>query len=129
PTIGALFGLMLLSYALEESGYLQWLGIHFLKRTRTIRSVAVFFVLGAVFLSAIITNDIALFIVIPLVLEVSRRIRDFPTGRLVIFMALAVNIGSSLTPMGNPQNLVLWQTSQVSFFKFVGVMVPFSGIL
>jgi Na+/H+ antiporter NhaD/arsenite permease-like protein len=55
-----------------------------------------------------VTNDIALFIVVPLTLGL-HGMASLPTTRLVIFEALAVNAGSVLTPMGNPQNLFLWQ--------------------
>jgi Na+/H+ antiporter NhaD/arsenite permease-like protein len=47
-----------------------------------------------------------------------------PLKRLVIFIAIAVNAGSILTPLGNPQNLFLWQTSGVSFGGFVLALAP-----
>ena len=44
-------------------------------------------------------------------------------------IALAVNAGSVLTPLGNPQNLFLWQTSGVSFGRFVGALAPLCAAL
>jgi Na+/H+ antiporter NhaD/arsenite permease-like protein len=64
-------------------------------------------------MATVLTNDIALFIVVPLTLGL-HGMAALPTARLVIFEALAVNAGSVLTPMGNPQNLFLWQRSGVS---------------
>jgi Na+/H+ antiporter NhaD/arsenite permease-like protein len=52
-----------------------------------------------------------------------------PVRRLAIFAALAVNAGSVLTPLGNPQNLFLWQASGVSFGRFVLALAPLTAVL
>jgi Na+/H+ antiporter NhaD/arsenite permease-like protein len=52
-----------------------------------------------------------------------------PITRLIIFEALAANAGSALTPIGNPQNLYLWQQSQVSFASFTVAMLPLTLLL
>src|SRR5437868_6751680 len=49
---------------------------------------------------------------------------DWPT-----IEALAVNAGSALTPVGNPQNLFLWQRSGMTFHAFVWDMLPLTLIL
>ena len=128
-TVGALFGLLILSYGLEQSGYFQWLSQRLVNKSHSERQIAIFFVLVSACLSAVITNDIALFIVIPLALEVARRLQNFPIGRLVIFIAFSVNVGSSLTAVGNPQNLFLWQTSHVTFLHFARAMFPLVAVL
>lgn len=50
-------------------------------------------------------------------------------GRLIIFQALAVNAGSLLTPIGNPQNILLWSRSGLSFLGFIGQMAPFGAAM
>jgi len=122
-TMGALAGLMVLSRSLEDSGYLGLAGRYILTRVGTERWLAAFLVVFAAALSAVITNDVALFIVVPLTLGL-RSVAELPLGRLVVFQALAVNAGSAGSPIGNPQNLFLWQSSGVSFQQFVGVMAP-----
>ena len=79
-------------------------------------------------LAAALTNDIALFIVVPLTLGL-RTIIALPVGRLVVFEALAVNAGSALSPVGNPQNLYLWQASESSFLSFASFMLPLGLLL
>src|SRR5690606_32094283 len=69
------------------------------------------------------TNDVALFILLPITLSIGR-LTGLPVGRLIIFLALAVNAGSALTPIGNPQNLLLWQVSGYSFWQFTLMMAP-----
>src|SRR6185437_8710752 len=128
-TIGILLGLLCLSCGLEESGYFQWFGIQFLRKIRNERTAALIAVLGAAALSAVVTNDISLFIVVPITIGMAASFPDFPLGRLIIFEALAVNAGSAITPIGNPQNLFLWQTSGVSFLQFITVMLPLGAAL
>ncbi|MGY6547390.1 MAG: SLC13 family permease [Roseinatronobacter sp.] len=127
-TIWALAGLMVLSRALELSGAMAWLGYGMLRRLRDLRAIAAVLVLFAAALSAVVTNDVALFVTVPLTLSLAR-ITPLPVGRLVIFQALAVNAGSALSPVGNPQNLFLWQQSGMGFWDFTVMMAPLSLLL
>ena len=127
-TIAALAGLMVLSKALEDSGYLFSAGRAMLMKLSGERSLALFLVLFAGALSTVITNDVALFITVPLTLGL-RLMAQLPLARLVVFQALAVNAGSALSPIGNPQNLYLWQQSGMGFVEFVVMMAPLSGAL
>ena len=122
-TIGALAGLLVLSRGLEESGYLALAGRRLLTRMHGERTLAVALVLFSAALAAVVTNDVALFIVVPLTLSL-RTVADLPVGRLVVFEALAVNAGSTLSPVGNPQNLFIWQSTTLSFTDFVAMMLP-----
>jgi len=127
-TIAALAGLMILSRALEESGFLFRIGRTMLYRLKTERSLAGFLVVFAALLSIVITNDVALFITVPLTLGL-RLMAQLPLARLIVFQALAVNAGSALSPIGNPQNLYLWQRSGTSFLEFTQAMAPLAGAL
>jgi di/tricarboxylate transporter len=127
-TISALGGLLLLTKGLEASGVLGRLGSRLTQFMSTERATAVSLALGAAALSTLLTNDVALFVVVPLTLGICR-ITGMPASRLIIFEALAVNAGSALTPIGNPQNLFLWQLSGVSFSAFTLHMAPLVGAL
>lgn len=122
-TVAALAGLMLLSRALEDSGYLARFAAWLLALCHSERLLAQLLLLFAALLSAVVTNDVALFILLPITLSIGR-LTGMPVGRLIIFLALAVNAGSSLTPVGNPQNLLLWQASGYSFWQFTLMMAP-----
>ena len=45
---------------------------------------------------------------------------------VVTLMTIAANLGSMLTPIGNPQNLYLYTASGRSFLSFVGLMLPYT---
>lgn len=127
-TLAALTGLLLLTKGLELSGVLHRLGHRLVEAMPSERAVALSLVVSAALLSTVLTNDVALFVVVPLTLGVCR-ITGLPSTRLIVFEALAVNVGSALTPIGNPQNLFLWQLAKVSFGEFVGHQLPLVAVL
>lgn len=122
-TIAILAGLLLLSRGLEDSGYLAIAGQWLLGCLYSQRLLALVLVLFSAALSMLITNDVTLFIVVPLTLAL-HGVAELPVGRLIIFEALAVNAGSAMSPIGNPQNLLLWQVSGSGFVEFTLAMLP-----
>ncbi len=128
PTIATLAGLLLLTKGVEASGALQRLGHWLMGRVTSERSAALGLVVSAALLSMLLTNDVALFVVVPLTLGLAR-IAHLPSTRLIVFEALAVNVGSTLTPIGNPQNIFLWQQWGNSFAGFVLAMLPLVAVL
>lgn len=127
-TVMTLAGLLILTKALEYSGFLTWVAHRLVHRIRSERALALLLVAFAALLSTAVTNDVALFVVVPLVLSL-HRLTPLPLKRLVIVIALAVNAGSVLTPLGNPQNLFLWQLSGASFGRFVAALAPLCALL
>jgi Na+/H+ antiporter NhaD/arsenite permease-like protein len=127
-TVFTLAGLLMLTKAIELSGFLMWLAHRVVHRIHSERALALLLIGLAACLSTVLTNDVALFAVVPLVLSL-HKLAPLPIKRLVIFIALAVNAGSILTPLGNPQNLFLWQTSGVAFGAFVWALAPLCAAL
>lgn len=127
-TIVTLLGLMLLTKGVEVSGYFDFIGRKIINTLHTERHLALFLVLAAAVLSSFLTNDVALFIIVPLILTL-KKISSLPVARLIIFSALAVNAGSLLTPIGNPQNILLWSRSELSFIGFIRQMAPLAAII
>lgn len=127
-TIMTLTGLLMLTKGLENSGYFDVLGARLIQRFRHERALALFMVCAAALLSTFLTNDVALFILVPLTLTL-RKFSRLPISRLIIFEALAVNAGSMLTPVGNPQNILLWSHGSLSVSAFIGQMLPIAAWL
>jgi Na+/H+ antiporter NhaD/arsenite permease-like protein len=117
PTLAGLCGLLILTQGVQSSGHVQRLALQL-----------VALVLLAAALATVLTNDVALFLVVPLTLAIDR-IAAVPRQRLVIFEALAVNAGSTFSPIGNPQNLLLWQRSGLGFFRYVAALAPVGAAL
>lgn len=127
-TVLTLAGLMMLTHAIQLSGALDRLAHRLLQRVASERALACLLVLFAAALATVLTNDVSLFVVIPLVRSL-HKLNPLPIKRLVIVIALAVNAGSILTPLGNPQNLFLWQSSGVSFGVFTAALAPLACAL
>ncbi len=122
-TIVTLSGLLLLTTGIKESGLFSFLAYRISRRITNERLLALFLIFLAAVLSMFLTNDIALFIVVPLTLNL-QSIVDDDYSKIIIFEAIAVNVGSSLTPIGNPQNIFLWHQWDISFPVFVKEMAP-----
>ncbi len=127
-TIYTLAGLLVITMGIKESGFFHVMAYHLSGKIRRERYLALFLVFLAAFLSSFLTNDIALFIIVPLTLGFQDVLqKDY--SRIIIFEALAVNAGSALTPIGNPQNIFLWHRWDISFLSFVKEMAPLVLIL
>lgn len=123
PTIQILFGLLILTRGIESSGWLENLSVRIVERMRGERVLALFLIALSILLAMVLTNDVALFVVVPLTLTVGR-VAVLPLKRLIVFEALAVNCGSLLSPIGNPQNIFIWQRSGVHILSFMLNMLP-----
>ncbi|HEX6613732.1 MAG TPA: SLC13 family permease, partial [Rhodanobacteraceae bacterium] len=90
PTLAGLTGLLTLTQGVRASGAIQRWALHLVARLHDARVLAIVLVLLSAALASVLTNDVALFLVVPLTLAVDR-IAKIPRQRLVIFEALAVN--------------------------------------
>ena len=122
-TVMMLAGLLILTEAIESSGLLTWAAHRVVRYVHSERTLAFLLISLAAALSTVVTNDVSLFVVVPLVLSLNQ-MSPLPLKRLVIVIAFAVNAGSVLTPLGNPQNLFLWQSGGVPFGRFVIALAP-----
>ena len=122
-TIVALSGLLIITTGLKESGYFSVLSKWILNRAGNERRLAIFLIFLSAFLSTFLTNDITLFVIVPLTIAMKDQIENEVT-KLIIFEVISVNVGSSLTPIGNPQNLFLWHKWGISFIEFIVEMIP-----
>lgn len=127
-TVGSLAGLLAITQGVEKSGMLQATAQRLLGKMTNLRSLAFLLTAGATVLSAMVTNDVSLFLLVPLTRVLATQ-AHLPLARLVVLEALAVNAGSALTPIGNPQNLYLWHRSGDSFLGFMGMMAPTVAVM
>lgn len=82
------------------------------------------------FTSMIITNDVALLTFVPFTISVLNILPPNVKNRwmitLIVMETIAANLGSMLTPVGNPQNLYLYNVSGMSMGGFLLIMLPYS---
>ncbi|NYE22490.1 SLC13 family permease [Pigmentiphaga litoralis] len=126
PTLAGLFALLVATQAVRRSGYVQAAAWQLTDRMTSLRGLALALAAGAAVSSMLLTNDVSLFLLVPLTLAIAQTL-DLPDPvrrRMVIVLAFAVNAGSMLSPIGNPQNLLIWQVSGVDAWHFVLWMLP-----
>jgi Na+/H+ antiporter NhaD/arsenite permease-like protein len=117
PTLAVLFGMMVLSAQYRQSGLYSAIGGR-LARVADARRLLLGTIVVAALLSALLTNDVVCFALTPLLasaLIASRR----PPLPYLLALACAANLGSALTPIGNPQNILIAQSLHLSFLPFV----------
>lgn len=114
-----LFNLMVVVAAFKELKVLDSIAIGLLKKCNTYTSISLALVFITFISSMIVTNDVALITFVPLSIVIARK-ANINVLKIVIFQTLAANLGSSFTPMGNPQNLFIYSfynLSPIDFFK------------
>ena len=108
-----LFGMFSIVSALERSGMLKLFAIKMLSKSKTPNSLLMMFIVGMGLLSAFLVNDTIALVGIPLVIYISKYLEIRPTV-LLIALAFGVTVGSVMTPIGNPQNLLIALKSGIS---------------
>lgn len=126
-TLGILFSLMTVMAGLQENGFFDRIGRKLLEKTENSRQLVLVLVFLCYFFSMLITNDVALITFVPFsILILGKCGQEKLLLPVVILQTLAANLGSMLTPIGNPQNLYLYQLSGISVGEFVGIMLPYT---
>ena len=120
-----LFGMFIIGRAMEESGYLAHLSYKFFRRAGSVDALILYILFGMGFLSAFLMNDTIAIIGTPVVLLLSKK-SGVNTKLLLFALAFAVTIGSVMSPIGNPQNLLVAIDGNVAnpfvtFLKYLAV--------
>jgi Na+/H+ antiporter NhaD/arsenite permease-like protein len=101
-----LFGMFVVGRALEESGYLSHLSSRLFGRAKTVDGLLLLILFGGGLLSAFLMNDTLAIIGTPVMLQIARNTGIRPK-LLLLSLAFSVTIGSVMSPIGNPQNLLV----------------------
>ena len=129
-TLAILFSLMTVMAGLRRQGFFDGLGRALLSRTHSTFQLTLVLVGLCFFGSMFITNDVSLLTFVPFTFVVLSRLGADVRRSLLIpvvcMQTIAANLGSMLTPIGNPQNLYLYGKSGMSIGGFVLLMLPYT---
>jgi Na+/H+ antiporter NhaD/arsenite permease-like protein len=120
--LGILFCLMIVVMGLRQLGIFGYLSQQLLNRTKNVKLLTVLLVSIVFFCSMFITNDVALIMFVPITLEIFAHSKRQGLIFIIVMETLAANLGSMMTPIGNPQNLYIYsfyQLDMLSFFQYV----------
>ena len=118
-----LFELMLIVKALEEYGVIKHIAVKISKHCKNERQLTLALCLMAFFLAMLVTNDVAVITVIPILIVLSKAYH-FSAALPCVIITVAANLGSSITPIGNPQNLYLFSFSKMNLASFFSYSAP-----
>lgn len=131
-TLAILFCLMTVMAGLQKLGIFRRVARILLQHTHNVIALAEILVLLCFFFSMLITNDVALITFVPFTFTVLHLSGEDAVRKLavpvVVLQTIAANLGSMLTPIGNPQNLYLYGKIQMSPIAFIKLMLPYSTV-
>lgn len=116
-----LFGAFLMVEIMIQTGLLQFLAVKFIRIARTPSKLLLVVVIFVGTASAFLVNDAIVLVMTPIVITACTiaKLRKTP---YLLAVAFSSNIGSALTPIGNPQNVLIKIESGISTLYFVGWM-------
>ncbi|SFQ45180.1 Na+/H+ antiporter NhaD [Lachnospiraceae bacterium XBB1006] len=126
-SLGILWSLMVIIQGFTENGVFEQIAGKLLKKDKNGWQLSVILVALCFFASMLITNDVSLLTFVPFGMKVLQS-----TGRedlicpVVVLQTIAANLGSMLTPIGNPQNLYLYGMTKMHFETFVLCVLPYT---
>lgn len=123
--IATLFCLMVTVQGFAKTGLFDFLSKKLTGRFASSRALSAALTLLCFFMAMLITNDVALLTFVPLTLALFNG-REKILIRCIILETAAANLGSMATPIGNPQNLFIYNNYSYSLGEFFAVMLPIS---
>lgn len=124
-----LFALMAAVAGLRSIGIFDTATRVILQKTGTVRRLGAVMILICFFSAMLVTNDVALITFVPLTLLIYSNIKDNKSLILTIVLeSAAANLGSMMTPVGNPQNLFLYDKYGLTATTFVKTMLPVGAL-
>lgn len=122
--LALLFCLMAVVAGLKEMGLFDRIASALSRKVSTVRSLTLLLSLVCFFVAMIITNDVALITFVPLTVLMLKGQKEEDVIRAVVIETIAANLGSCLTPIGNPQNLFLYGFGGYEVGQFLLDMLP-----
>lgn len=127
--LALLFCLMAVVAGFDETGVFVLLSEKLLMRVANTRSICFVLVMLCFLSSMWITNDVALITFVPFaILILTMADKSDYLIPVIVLQTIAANLGSMLTPVGNPQNLYLYSYYDVPIGEFLGITFPFVAL-
>ena len=128
-TLALLLCLMAVMAGLNGLGIFRLLASKLLRLAGTTRSLTLWLCMLCFFSSMIITNDVALITFVPFsIVALKLSGCEKLLIPLVTLETVAANLGSMLTPVGNPQNLYLFSAFNMTIGDFFITVLPYASL-
>lgn len=126
-TLSLLFSLLAVMAGLNHLGVFRTVAQALINRANKVRELYIILILLCFLSSMIITNDVALITFVPFtIVALKLAHKEGHLIYIVVMETIAANLGSMLTPIGNPQNLFLFSSFDMKIIDFVRIIFPYS---
>lgn len=129
-TLAILFCLMSIVAGLRNIDVFDKLAERLLAKVHGIGGVTVILVCLCFFMSMFITNDVSLITFVPFAIIIMKKLNPDTDSKwmlkVIVMQTIAANLGSMLTPLGNPQNLYLYGKAGIGIAEFLKIMLPYT---
>jgi Na+/H+ antiporter NhaD/arsenite permease-like protein len=124
PTMTLLFAFMVISAQMRLGGFYDWITDKLAGLSLSASGLLAVLIVITAGLSAVFSNDIVCLAIAPVLIDACKQRKLAPVPFLLA-LACAANIGSAATLIGNPQNILIGQTLQLSFDGyFLKAVIP-----
>ncbi len=124
-----LFCLMLTVAGLRNIGFFKKLSRLMMKKAGNARKLGLIMMNICFFSSMLITNDVALITFVPLTIIIYEKSKNHKDLILIcVIETIAANLGSAMTPVGNPHNLYIYTHYNLGIKPFFTTMFPYVAI-
>ena len=126
-TLGLLFCLMSVMAGFNRLGVFKFIAEKMLSKIKSVNGLSLILGLLCFFSSMFITNDVALITFVPFTITALRLSEKMDKLIWIVTVeTVAANLGSMLTPIGNPQNLYLFSAFNMKLDDFISTILPYA---
>jgi len=127
-TLLMLFSLMTIVAGFRHMGAFDKLACAVTGKIHTLRGLSTVLTAGCFLLAMVATNDVALITLVPFTLLLMQGARISHITLTVVLETIAANLGSMVTPIGNPQNLYLYSSGRLDAMAFPVLTWPYAAL-
>ena len=136
-TVVLFAGMFVIGAAMFQTGLAQWIGIAVVKKSGTNeRALMIALMTITIVLSSVSSNTATVACLMPVVVQICAAAK-IPVSPQLMALAVAANVGGTITMIGTPPNILMSATLQANglqpfgFFEFAWIGIPLSivGIL
>ena len=128
-SLGILWGLMVIIQGFKENSVFEKIGEVLLSKVSDKFQLGLVLVFMCFMSAMLITNDVALITFVPFAIMILKNCgQEKAIIPVVVLQTIAANLGSMLTPIGNPQNLYMYGLTGMSIGEFILTMLPYTVV-
>ncbi len=115
-----MFTLMIAIAGIYETHFFDFIATKLVMHLKSIKWIGLVIIIVTFFLGMLLTNDAVLLTLVPFTIFITRHTKQEKYAVLIIILqTIAANMGSALTPMGDPQNIYLYAFYDIPFAEFL----------